>query len=223
MSDKEKGKSSKKYPTLSKTVTVVGGDDNRIRQYTVQHSLPRQKSDKDKRSPTTLPDLTSNSSSRRPSVVSVDKLPLAVLKMDTCAPDSDHSTTYLCLPSPYMNVNSLLEGSGELACSESSMLSSSDSEHDPATGTAMLPMRRPNRQFWRGAKHCLSRSQIKHCKPEQFQSYSQSGQGGKQYGDHDTYDLTGTCTMVTYVNCYKLGYRCWKPTTYYKIPSRSRK
>ncbi|GFG30738.1 hypothetical protein Cfor_07787 [Coptotermes formosanus] len=178
LSDKEKGKSSKKCPTLPKTVTVVGGDDNRIRQYTVQHCLPQQKGDKDKPSLTTLPELTSNSSSRRPSVVSVDKLPVAVLKTNGSAPDSDHSTTYICLPSPYLNVNSLLEGSGELACSESSVLSSSDSENERATSPAMLPVRRPTRQFRRGAQHQLSRSQIKHCKPEQFQSNSQSGRGG---------------------------------------------
>lgn len=156
----------------------MGGDDNRIRQYTVQHCLPQQKGDKDKPSLTTLPELTSNSSSRRPSVVSVDKLPVAVLKTNGSAPDSDHSTTYICLPSPYLNVNSLLEGSGELACSESSVLSSSDSENERATSPAMLPVRRPTRQFRRGAQHQLSRSQIKHCKPEQFQSNSQSGRGG---------------------------------------------
>jgi hypothetical protein len=175
LSDKEKGKSSKRCPALPKTVTVVGGDDNRIRQYTVQHCMPQEKGDRDKQSPVTLPELTSNSSSRKPSVVSLDKLPVAVLKTNSCAADSDQSSTYLCLPSPYLNVYSLLEGSGELACSESSVLSSSDSEHERATSPAMLPARRPIRQFRRGAQHQQSRSQIKDCKPEQFQSYSQSG------------------------------------------------
>jgi hypothetical protein len=179
MCEKEKGKSSKKCPALPKTVTVVGGDDNRVRQYTVQHCMSQQKGDKDKQSPITLPELTSNSSSRKPSIVSVDKLPVAVLQTNSCAPDSEQSPTYLCLPSPYLNVYSLLEGSGELACSESSVLSSSDSEHERATSPAMLPARRPIRQFRRGAQHHPSRSHIKDCKPEQFQSYSQSGRSGK--------------------------------------------
>jgi len=182
LSNKEKGKSSKRCPALPKTVTVVGGDDNRIRQYTVQHCMPQEKGDRDKQSPVTLPELTSNSSSRKPSVVSVDKLPVAVLKTNSCAADSDQSSTYLCLPSPYLNVYNLLEGSGELACSESSVLSSSDSEHERATSPAMLPARRPNRQSRRGAQHHQSRSQIKDCKPEQFQPYSQSGRGGKWQG-----------------------------------------
>jgi hypothetical protein len=179
LSHKERGTSTKKCPAFSKTVTVVGGDDNRIRQRTVQHRLAQQDSNRNKQSPTTLPELTSNCSSRRPSVVSIDKLPLAVLKANSSAPDSDNSTAYLCLPSPYLNVNTLLEGSGELACSESSVSSSSDSEHERARSPAMLPVRRPTRQSWRGPQHHLSRSHIKHCKPEQFQSYSQAGRGGK--------------------------------------------
>lgn len=215
LSDKERGRSSKRCPALPRTVTVVGGDDNRIRQYTVQHCMPQEKGERDKQSPITLPELTSNSSSRKPSVVSVDKLPVAVLKTNSCAPDSDQSSTYLCLPSPYLNVYSLLEGSGELACSESSVLSSSDSEHERATSPAMLPARRPMRQFRRGAQHHQSRSPIKDCKPEQFQSYGQSGRGGKWRGWK--WQLWPKWYLDEWsIRCYRPGFHFWKPTLYYK-------
>lgn len=161
-------------------MTVVGGDDSRIRQYTVQSHLPPHERDKNKQEPTILPELINNSSMRRTSVISVQKLPVTLLEPNNCTEDSDHSTAYLCLPNPQLNATSLLEGSGELACSESSVSSSSDSESDQATRAAMLPIRWPTRQPHRGPPHHWSRPWTKHYKPERFQSHNQSGGGGKK-------------------------------------------
>jgi hypothetical protein len=179
LSDKEKKLSQKKHPAFRRTVTVVGGDDNRIRQYTVQRHLPPQESNRNKEEPTTLPELINNRSTRRTSVISVEKLPVTVLEPNNCTADSDHSTANLCVPNPRLNATNLLEGSGELACSELSVSSSSDSESDHTTRTAMLPIRWPTRQSHRGTPHHWSQPRTKHCKPERFQSHYQSGGGGK--------------------------------------------
>lgn len=179
LSDKEKRLPQRKHPALPRTVTVVGGDSNRIRQYTVQSHLPPKKSDRNKEEPTILPELINNCSMKRTSVISVEKLPVTVLEPNSCTGDSDHGTAYLCLPNPHLNATNLLEGSGELACSELSVSSSSDSETDQATRVAMLPIRWPTRQFHRGPPHHWSRPRTKHYKPERIQSHYQNGGGGK--------------------------------------------
>ncbi|XP_069695961.1 serine-rich adhesin for platelets-like isoform X2 [Periplaneta americana] len=164
---------------LQKTVTVVGGDDNRIRQYTIQSRPSPEESSKGKETPTILPDLNSNSSTRRHSLVSVEKLPTTVVEPSDSAADSDQSTTYLCLPSSRLRAADLMEGSGELACSESSSVSSSsDSEPDRATSPAMLPVRWPIRQPRRVPLHNRSRSRTKHHKPETFYQGGGSGSAG---------------------------------------------
>jgi len=167
------------HSAFPRTVTVVGGDDNRIRQYTVQSHPPPKESNKNKDKPTTLPELVNNRSTRRTSVVSVEKLPVTVLEPNSCTTDSGHSNAYLCLPSSQLNATNLLEGSGELACSESSVLSSSDSDSDKATSAAMLPIKWPARQSYRGPPHHWTRPRTKHHKPEQLQSNYQNGGGGK--------------------------------------------
>jgi hypothetical protein len=177
----ERGKriSRKKGTVFPRTVTVVGGDDNRIRQYTVPSRLLQQVGDRDQEASTALPELTNNNNTLRTSAVSVQKPQVTLPKTNESSAGSDNSTTYLHLPSPHLNANYLLEGSGELACSESSVSSRSDSECDRALSPTVLPIRLPTRQPQRGLMHHRSRSRKKHYKSEQFSSHSQSAGGGK--------------------------------------------
>ncbi|PSN44633.1 hypothetical protein C0J52_10001 [Blattella germanica] len=167
----------KRHVPITRTVTVVGGEDDRIRQYTVPSRVPQSPEDvkRNIETSTTLPDLNSNSSSRRHSL---EKLPITVIEPNDSPADSDHSTTYMCLPSPRFKHPNLLEGSGELACSESSVSSSSDSECDKSANPAVIPLRWPNRQHRRGPPNHRSRSRSKHYKSDQFQSFFQSGGNG---------------------------------------------
>jgi hypothetical protein len=157
----------------------MGGDDNRIRQYTVPNRLLQQDRNRDQAACTTLPELTSNHNTWRTCAAAVQKPQVTLLETNESSAGSGNRAAYLCLPSPYHNANYLLEGSGELACSESSVSSSSDSECDRATSPAMLPSRLPTRQPQRGQTHHWSRSRKKHYKAEQFQSHTQSTGGGK--------------------------------------------
>ncbi|XP_067013522.2 uncharacterized protein [Anabrus simplex] len=150
VSDKEERRRRPSRPPPVRTVTVVGAEDDRLRQVSVSHR-PHTTVTAITNNSSLLPELPgSANSSRRTSILSIDK------------PDSEASTVYLQLPSPRLVVPKLLEGSGELAGSESSSVTSSassDSEPEPSPSPAMLPVRwPPARQPLRRASRHRSRT-----------------------------------------------------------------
>nr|CAD7197703.1 unnamed protein product [Timema douglasi] len=166
---------------LQKTVSVVGGGENRIRQCTVPYRPTQTDDDLTAHSPTiALPELLP--ATRRQSLVPpADRGPLTLPKTPS-TPDSDHSTTYLQISgSPRLGLSNVLEGSGELACSESSVSSSGDSEDDRDGSPAVYPLRWPVRARRSSRPHrTRSRTQNYHqseATPYQYQQPQQTGGG----------------------------------------------
>nr|CAD7569581.1 unnamed protein product [Timema californicum] len=146
-------------------------------------------------SPTTaLPELLP--ATRRQSLVPpADKGPLTLPKSPS-TPDSDHSTTYLQISgSPRLGISNVLEGSGELACSESSVSSSGDSEDDRDGSPAVYPLRWPVRARRSSRPHrTRSRTQNYHqseATPYQYQQPQQTGGTGSGW----TVTVAGTTTF----------------------------
>nr|CAD7405703.1 unnamed protein product [Timema poppensis] len=194
-SDKEEHRH--KLAPLQKTVSVVGGGENRIRQCTVPYRPTSTDDDLTAHSPTTtLPELLP--ATRRQSLVPpADRGPLTLPKTPS-TPDSDHSTTYLQISgSPRLGLSNVLEGSGELACSESSVSSSGDSEDDRDGSPAMYPLRWPVRARRSSRPHrTRSRTQNYHqseATPYQYQQPQQTG--GGRTGSGWTVTVAGTTTF----------------------------
>nr|CAD7257662.1 unnamed protein product [Timema shepardi] len=194
-SDKEEHR--QKLAPLQKTVSVVGGGENRIRQCTVPYRPTPTDDDLTAHSPTTaLPELLP--ATRRQSLVPpADKGPLTLPKSPS-TPDSDHSTTYLHISgSPRLGISNVLEGSGELACSESSVSSSGDSEDDRDGSPAVYPLRWPVRARRSSRPHrTRSRTQNYHqseATPYQYQQPQQTG--GGRTGSGWTVTVAGTTTF----------------------------
>nr|CAD7427698.1 unnamed protein product [Timema monikensis] len=196
-SDKEERR--QKLAPLPKTVSVVGGGENRIRQCTVPYRPTPTDDDLATHSPNTaLPELLP--ATRRQSLVPpADRGPLTLPKTPS-TPDSDHSTTYLKISgSPRLGISNVLEGSGELACSESSVSSSGDSENDRDGSPAMYPLRWPVRARRSSRPHrTRSRTQNYHqseATPYQYQQPQQAGGGSSRTGSGWTVTVAGTTTF----------------------------